>query len=101
MPRAGNTYDLANTGGQDAQEGDTSTGAGDVKTITAPPTSTACMLQAKTTAARVTFDGTAPGATNCILIPAGTAPIFFPIGRRDIQFDGDGGASTLTVLWLE
>jgi len=66
------------------------------------------MIQAKTTAARLSFDNTAPSGTNAIILPAGTAPVFFPFvpvlaptGTRDLKFDGDAGACDLTVIWLE
>lgn len=102
MGRIYAAYALANRMTGDVQEGDTSTNTTDYKTITKPVGANACFISVKTTAARLSFDGTNPdSATNCLYIPAGTAPVFFPFAT-DIIFAADSAAnSVLTVLWLE
>lgn len=99
--RPGMTYDLAIATGQDPQESDTSTGTADVKTITAPPSANAFMLACETNGIRFTLDGTTPDGTNGIPVAAGAAPLFVPVGRRNIQFVSQAaGNATAHVLWL-
>lgn len=59
----------------------TSTGTGDVKTITTPQGCTTIAICAETTAARVTFDGSAPASGNGVVIPSGSIPLLMPMRK--------------------
>lgn len=97
MPRANMTYDIAQA---DTHDSATSTGTANVQTITAPASANACMVSAETNGARLTFDGGTPDATNGLMIAAGGAPLFIPLGR-DIKFVSQAAANSVVhVLWL-
>jgi hypothetical protein len=96
-------YVLATRTGEAVHESATSTGTADIKTITKPPNANGMYLSAKTNNARVTFDGTAPGAGVApgLIIVAGAQPVFFPFAT-DIKFVSEiAGNSELNVLWVE
>ena len=107
MSRIGSAHDLAPSTPHEAA---TSTGPGNVQTIAPPahPTNpdgtdaAACFVTVKTTAARVTFDGSTPDDSPPVglVIPAGTIPVYFPFAKT-INFMSDvAGNSELNVLWL-
>lgn len=88
--------------GQTPHKAATSTGTGDVKTITKPEYAMGMYVSAKTTAARVTFDGSAPnpGTSNGQVIPAGGIPVFFPFAV-DVKFCSDiAGNAELDILYV-
>lgn len=96
-------FALATRTGEAVHEAATSSGTGNKQTITKPSSATSMMLSAKTNNARVTFDGTDPGAgaPPGLVIVAGAQPIFFPFAA-DIEFVSEiAGNSELNVLWLE
>jgi hypothetical protein len=82
----------------------TSTGTADVKTVTPPTTATAFMVSIETNAARVTLDGSAPGATSLLLPTTGSQGLILPIGfpaGGSIKFASSIAAnSVVTVQWL-
>lgn len=104
MGRTFHTYGLANrSAGESVHESQTSTGTADKKTITKAAGATAMVLSAKTTNARVTFDGTDPGAGVApgLIVVAGAQPLLLPFAT-DIEFVSEAAAnSELNVLWLE
>lgn len=59
----------------------TSTGTADVKTINVPSGCSAVVLTAETNSARITFDGSTPGAGNGIVLPSGGMPFLIPTRR--------------------
>ena len=80
----------------------TSTGVANVATLVAPLASTAFFIDCETNGIRFTLDGTTPDATNGLTLSTGDAPLFIPIGRRDIQFVSQAAANAIAnVLWLE
>lgn len=96
-------YALATRTGEAVHEAATSTGTGNKQTITKPKNATSMMLSAKTNNARVTFDGTDPGAGAApgLIVVAGAQPVFFPFAT-DIEFVSEAAANAeLNVLWLE
>lgn len=96
-------YALARRTGESVHEAATSTGTANKQTLTKPRNATAMMLSAKTNNARVTFDGTDPGAGVApgLIVIAGAQPVFFPFAT-DIEFVSEAAAaSELNVLWLE
>lgn len=101
MPQGG-TFKLAQRGGDAVHASATSTGTANKQTITKARGATAMMISAKTNNARVTFDGTDPGAGVApgLIIQAGQQPAFFPFAR-DIEFVSEAAANCeLNVLWL-
>lgn len=97
MGRHLNTYDIV---ADTPHVQKTSTGTADTQTATAPAFAVGCLLTVETTAARVTFDGSTPTSTNGLVIPAGTTPIFIPLGRT-IKIRSTAAAnSVVNVLWL-
>jgi len=74
MPRAGYTHVLAGDVA-DAQQ-QLATGA----TLTLEPTCTAVILGARTQNMFVTFDDSAPSASNGLVIVAGAQPVYIPLG---------------------
>lgn len=65
-------------------------------------------LTVETTPARVTFDGTSPGAGGApgLVIPIGTAPLFFPFsfgrGTPAIRFaSASAGNSTVNAMFVQ
>lgn len=96
-------YVLATRTGDSVHESATSTGTANKQTITKPPGANGMFLSAKTNNARVTFDGTDPGAGAApgLIIAAGAQPVFFPFAT-DIEFVSEAAAnSELNVLWVE
>ena len=96
-------YTLALRTGENVHESATSTGTGNKQTLTKPPNANGMSLSAKTNNARVTFDGTDPGAGVApgLIIIAGAQPVFFPFAT-DIEFVSEiAGNSELNVLWVE
>lgn len=80
----------------------TSTGTGDIKTLVPPKNANACEISAKTTNARVTFNGVNPGAGTAPgqVIAAGAQPVLFPFAHT-IKFVSEAAANCeLNVLWL-
>jgi hypothetical protein len=59
-----------------------STGTGDVQTWTPPDTITHVLLSVETTDARITCDGSTPGASNGHVLPKGAIPLYLPVGRN-------------------
>lgn len=79
----------------------TSTGVADVKTIAKVEGSTGMWIGAKTTAARVCFDGETPNPATPLglVIPAGGDPKFWPFAV-DVKVCSDvAGNSELSVLY--
>lgn len=90
---------IATTQAQDSSP-DTST----TKTL-APPTTTAatpvaCLVTVETTAARVTFNGTAPSSANGIVVQKDAAPLYLPFAATITWRSTAGTASILNVVWL-
>jgi hypothetical protein len=75
----------------------TSTSTADPKTITTPVGTTAVLISALTTSARITFDGTAPASTNGVILPAGALPLLIPL-RRSVAIKFASTAGTSSVL---
>lgn len=74
----------------------TSTGTGDVQTWTPPDTITHVLLSVETTDARVTCDGSTPGATNGHIVPRSALPLYLPVGRNSlIKHVSTGGTSAI------
>lgn len=95
------TYDIATAKGDDPHVQLTSTGTADVETFTAPRTSTGFYIACETNGCRMTLDGTTPDATNGLPIAAGAAPLFVPVGKRNINVVSQAAAnSVVNVLWL-
>jgi len=80
----------------------TSTGTSDVKTLTPPAHASSVLITVETTAARVTFDGSAPASGNGIVIPAGALPLLLPVGAgATIKVASTAGAnSVVDVAWF-
>jgi hypothetical protein len=86
-----------------ASEQLTSTGTGNVQTATAAVSGARhVLLSVETTAARVTFDGSTPSATNGHVIPAGAIPLYLPIGRSSVLkvASSAGTSSILNITWF-
>ena len=62
----------------------TSTGTGDAHALTVPAGARAVLISVETTDARVTFDGSAPGATLGHVVKAGVNPVVLPVGGSGI-----------------
>lgn len=78
----------------------TSANTGDVQTITRPEAATACYVTASTTAARLTFDGSTPSATEGLVVPTGQL-FDFSFDNAAIKHASTAGtASVLDVAWL-
>lgn len=80
----------------------TSTGTGDVKTLTSPQGTTAVLITVSTTPARVTFDGSTPSSGNGNVIPVGTMPLLLTFrSGQPIKFVSTAAAaSTVDVTWF-
>jgi hypothetical protein len=77
----------------------TSTGTGDVKTLAAPPSAKGFLFSALTNGVYFTLDGSVPSSSNGLHSPAGTAPVFIPLGK-DIKFAADtAGNAIVSVIW--
>lgn len=103
MPRSYGTFELALKTGESVHLAATSSGTGNKQTITKPSRANAMLLSAVTTSARVTFDGTDPGAGVApgLVIVAGAQPVFLPFAS-DIEFVANtAGNSELNVLYLD
>jgi hypothetical protein len=107
MARVGSAHDLASP---NPHAVGVSTGPSDVFTFTAPSaavnpdgiSAVACFISAKTTAVRVTFDGSTPddSPANGLVLPANGNPVYFPFAKQ-IKFCSDvAGNSEVNVLWL-
>ena len=81
----------------------TSTGTGDVHTLTIPARCSAALITVETTAARVTLDGSAPGAGNGLVFPIALSPVLVPIGPgTTIKFASSAaGNSIVDVAYLQ
>lgn len=82
-----------------------STGTADVKTVTPPVSATASLVSIETNGARVTFDGSTPGATSLLLPTTGSQgnllPISFPAGGVIKFASSIAGNSVVTIQWLQ
>lgn len=80
----------------------TSTGTGDVKTLTPPPDTSACLISVETTSARMTFDNSTPAAGNGHVFPTAQVPQMMLIGAGSvIQFASTAAANAIVnVTWL-
>ncbi len=104
--RKPNTFIPSQATGAAAHQQLTSTGTADVKVFAVPKGAAAVILEAATTDARVTFDGSAPSATSGILIKAGLQPVFIPTAGLGsgavVQFASTAAAaSVVDALFLE
>jgi len=79
----------------------TSAGTADIKTIAAPKDAVACLIDVATTDARVTFDGSAPSATNGLIVKAGQQPIYVGVGKAVMFASTAAAASIVDLLWLK
>jgi hypothetical protein len=77
VPRLGTSYVLPSA---NVHTQVTSTGTADVKTITLEPGSSAMLVDAKTNAGFLTFNGSTPSATNGLPIVNGAQPVLIPLG---------------------
>lgn len=101
MARVHQSYDVCVLGGADPHVSATSTGTANVQTLAAPTASSGFYIAAETNGIRFTLDGTTPDGTNGVPVAAGAAPLFVPVGRRDIKFVSQAAANaTAHVLWL-
>lgn len=80
----------------------TSTGTGDVKTLTPPPDTSAALISVETTSARMTFDKSAPAAGNGHVFPTAQVPQMILIGPgSEIRFAATAAANSIVnVTWL-
>lgn len=71
-----------NLQGGTAHQRGSSSGTGNVQTITLAGNTSAVFITVETTTARVTFDGSDPSAVNApsMVIPAGGLPVMIPVG---------------------
>lgn len=77
----------------------TSTGTADVHTVTPPANCSALLLTVETTAARMVFDGSTPGAANGLLCPTGLAPVLIPVGPGStIKFASSAAAASIVDI---
>lgn len=77
----------------------TSTGTGDVHTVTAPSGAKGFFITVQTNGIYFTWDGTSPSSTNGLHAVAGAAPVFIPIGKN-FQFASDAaGNAVVNVAW--
>ena len=85
-----------------SQEEATSTGTGDVKTLTPPGDASAALISVETTAARMTFDGSTPAAANGHVFPAAQVPQTVLIGAGSvIKWISTAAANSIVnVTWL-
>lgn len=78
----------------------TSTGTGDVHTLTPPAGSHGFFITVQTNPIYLTLDGTAPSSTNGLHVIKDSAPIFIPAGRP-INFAADtAGNAVVNILWV-
>lgn len=98
MQQGGASYDpLSQARGSSAA--DTTT----VSTLAAPAGAMACLITVETTDARMTFDGSAPSATNGQVMKQGVALVFVPLADQvnGIKWTSTAAAvSTVNVTWL-
>ena len=79
----------------------TSTGTADIKTFTAPKDAVACLVNCATTDARYTLDGSAPSATNGLLLKKDQNPLYLPAGKA-FAFTASAAANSIVdLLWLK
>lgn len=71
-----------------------------VQTLTPTPAAQGCFITVTTAMAYMTFDNTAPSATNGLAVPSGTAPIFFPFAGKKIKVLSSAASSIVNVLWV-
>lgn len=77
----------------------TSTGTSDNHVLTPPSSAKGFLFSVVTNGIYFTLDGSAASSSNGLHAPAGTAPVFIPLGRS-INFVSDNAAgSTLSVIW--
>lgn len=82
-----------------AEQQITSTGTGDVHTITLDTNTRYVMLSAETTSARVTFAGGAPSSSLGHVIPTGAIPLYLPVGKgTTIKFASTGATACVLNL---
>lgn len=81
----------------------TSTGTGDVQTLTPPGNASAMQFCVETTNARMTLDGSTPSATNGNVELAAQSPQFLPVGAgSQIKWISTAAAASIVnVTWFE
>lgn len=83
----------------------TSTGTGNVASITVPSGACAMYVSVETNGARIVFDGSTPGATSLFLATTGAQPAFLlcvPQGGNAFKFaSAIAGNSLVTVQFLQ
>lgn len=97
--RSFSSYDVHGTSSHASA---TSSGTADKQTLVKPDRAVAMLVSVKTTDARVTFDGTDPGAGVApgLVFKAGQQPYLVPFAKT-IEFVADAaGNSEVNVLWL-
>jgi hypothetical protein len=82
----------------------TSTGTGNVQSLTIPRSTSAVEITAETTAARVTFDNSTPSSGNGVVFPINALPTLVPLRGRApdaIKFTSTAAAnSVVNVAWF-
>lgn len=78
----------------------TSTGTANVQTITLPKGTSAILIAAETTAARIVLDtATAPTATVGILIQPALQPVLIPVGDcQAVKFVSNAAANSIVTV---
>ena len=78
----------------------TSTGTGNVQTVSPPAGAHAFFMTVQTNGLYLTFDGTTPSSTNGLHVVKDSAPTFFPVGKTiNIAADTAGNA-VANLLWV-
>lgn len=98
MSRVFTVYDIFGT---TPHASATSTGTANIQTLTPPAGAAGCYVTVSTTAARVTFDGTNPGAGAApgLVLPAGFTGLL--PWAKTIKFASTAAANAeVNVLWL-
>ena len=97
MPRVGTPLYVPNTTAMAVST--TSTGPTDIKTVTVPIMSSGVFISVETTAARMTFEGTAPGNGTGpgLVFPTGAVPAFMPVDMT--REDADRIVEALEAPW--
>lgn len=74
----------------------TSTGTGDVKTVTFPSKAGGVWITVETNAARVTLNGDTPSAALGIVLPKDSSPVYFPLpGGTGLKFASTQAANCI------
>lgn len=96
------TYDAANREGAAAFQQQSSPDTTTDVTFTRPKGANACFITVETTAARITFDGSDPGAANGHKWPIDAIPTLVLFRGPAIRAASTAGtASLISITWLE